>query len=108
MFAAELTKIKESEAKAEELQKKAKADYKQALEDARARAEQIVEDAENRARDVYDSLLSEGQKISDEQYDLFLASTQKECQAMVDKAANNEIKAVDLIAERIVRASVNR
>ncbi len=102
VFATELTKIKECEAKADQLQKKARADSKQILETAKAKADQIAEEAENRAKDRYDSLLAEGEKISQEQYDLFLNSMRSQCEAMVDKAKNNETSAIDLIAERIV------
>lgn len=97
-----MTKIKECEAKADQLQKKARADSKQILETAKAKADQIAEEAENRAKDRYDSLLAEGEKISQEQYDLFLNSMRSQCEAMVDKAKNNETSAIDLIAERIV------
>lgn len=108
MFAEELTKIQESEAKAEQLQKQAKLDAKKALEDANAKAAQIADEAGNRAKDIYDSLLTEGQKISDQEYEEFLASTKEQCLVMAAQAQKNENKAVNLIAERIVNASVNR
>lgn len=107
MFVEELTKIKESENYADELQRKAKADSKQALADARTKADKIATDAENRAKDTYDSLMKEGQAKADEQYHLFLEKTKEECNAMIENARNNENKAIELIAERIVRASVN-
>lgn len=108
MFAEELAKIKESEAQADALQKKAKTDAKQALADAKSRAEQLVEDAQARGREIYDALLKEGQDISDQQYNSFLEATRRECDAMVVKARSNEDKVITLIAERIVSASVNR
>ena len=107
MFVEELTKIKESENYADELQKKAKADSKQALAEARAKADQIALDAENRAKDTYDSLMKEGQAKSDEKYHSFLEKTKNECNIMIENARNNESKAIELIAERIVRSSVN-
>lgn len=107
VFVEELTKIKESENYADELQRKAKADSKQALADARTKADEIALDAENRAKDTYDSLMKEGQARSDEQYDSFLAKTKEECKAMIENAKDNENKAIELIAERIVRLSVN-
>ncbi len=102
MFATELTKIKECEARADELQRKARADSKQMLEAARAKADQIVEDAENRAKDMYDSLLAEGEENSQQQYDLFLDSMKDQCKAMAEAAKEKEISAIELIAERIV------
>ena len=107
VFVEELTKIKESENYADELQRKAKADSKQALAEARTKADKIATDAENRAKDIYDSLMKEGQAKSDEQYRLFLEKTKNECEAMIEKARNNENKAIEFIAERIVRSSVN-
>lgn len=107
MFAEELAKIKEAEAKADELQKKAKIESRQALAAAGVKADQIVENAENRAKEMYDSMLAEGEKISRQQYDLFLDETEKQCRDMAEKAAAGENKAVDLIAERIVSGSVN-
>lgn len=107
MFVEELTKIQESEAYAEELQKRARLDSKQTLEEARSKAAAIIEAAETRGREICDSLLNEGQKISDEQYALSLEETRKECEVQISKAKANEAKAVKLIAERIVRASVN-
>lgn len=107
VFVEELTKIKESENKADQLQKKAKNDSKQTLDNARMRADQVIEEAENLAKDEYDSLLKEGHSKSDEEYDAFLAETKKNCTQMIEKAKNNENKAVELIAERIVKASVN-
>ena len=57
--------------------------------------------------DIYDSLLKEGQAKSDEQYHSFLEKTKNECNIMIENARNNESKAIELIAERIVRSSVN-
>lgn len=107
VFVEELTKIKESENKADQLQKKAKTDSKQALEDARNKADQIVEEAQNLAKETYGSLVKEGQAKSDEEYNLFLEKTKNECEQMIEKAKGNENKAVELIAERIVKSSVN-
>lgn len=107
MFVEELTLIKESENKADELQKKAKIDSKQALEAARVQAGQVVEEAQNRAKDIYGKLISEGQAASDEEYEAYLEKTRTSCAEMAEKARANEPRAVELIAERIVEASVN-
>lgn len=107
MFVEELTKIRESESYADELQKKAKLDAKQALAEARTQADRIVEEAENRAGEIYDALISEGQTESDEQYALFLEKKRAECAAMIERARKNESRAVASIAERIVRLSGN-
>lgn len=107
MFVEELTKIRESEARAEEIQKKAKLDSKQTIEAAESKAAKILEEAEARGREACNSLIREGQEIADEQYALTLEKTKEECKALIEKARNNEIKTVGFIAERIVRASVN-
>lgn len=107
VFATELTMIKESEARADELQKQAKADAKEALRKAEEKADQIVMDAENRAKTMYDSLLAEGETLAQKQYDLFLKEAKGQCEAMVNKAKANQNRAIDLIVERIVSASVN-
>lgn len=108
MFAEELAKIKDSEAKADELQREAKVSSKRMVEEAEAKANQIIEDAAGHAKDVYDALLAEGESQSNDAYDLFLTSTRSRCQEMIQKAENNKTKAINLIAERIVRSSVNR
>lgn len=108
MFAEELVKIKESEEKADELLRKAKAEARQALENANAKAEEMIEAAGATAREIADSLLKEGKEISDEQYHSFLAEAREDCRAMTERAGKNEEAAVDLIAERIVSRSVNR
>lgn len=107
MFVEELTKIKESENRADELQKKARTESKQILENAKAQSKKIIEGAEARARDIYESLVEAGQKESDEQYNLFLKKTEDECVQMIEKARDNEEKAVEIIVERIVGSSVN-
>lgn len=107
MFVEEMTRIKESETYADELQKKAKLNSKQVLDGARAQAVKIIGDAETRGKEIFDRLIREGQNISDEQYASALEKTGRECADMIEKAKANEKKTVDLIAERIVRNSVN-
>ncbi|MGN0658676.1 MAG: hypothetical protein ACI4LA_03635 [Emergencia sp.] len=107
MFADELTKVKESENRAEEILKKAKLDSRQALENARTEAARIVEDAKNRGKETYDSYIRDGQSESDAQYEAYMAKTREECAAMIENARKKQQNATDYIAERIVRASVN-
>lgn len=107
MFAEELTKIRECESKADELQKKARADARQAVAEAKAKAEQILSDAGISAKETLDSLIREGQTISDGHYDQYLTAVRQECSVMIENARKNQADAVNLIAERIVRASVN-
>lgn len=108
MFAEELAKIKESEEKAEQLQKAAKTQAKQALAEAKSKAEHKLEEAEKKAQEIKDALHGEGQDISDEQYRAFMAQTEKDCADMIAKGQENADKAVQFIAERIVSTSVNR
>lgn len=107
MFVEELIRIKESESKADILQKNARVQSKQVLGDARNKAIEVVEDAETAAKTTYDSLLKEGQSISDEQYDSYIQKVKEDCRQMIVEAKKNEEKAIELIAERIVSASVN-
>ncbi len=108
MFVEEITRIKESEAKAEEIQKNAKLESKQSLQAAKVRAQQIIDDADAKAKEIYDTLIKEGQAEADRQYSQFLEDTHKECETLIAKAKDNEDKAVELIAERIVRNSVDK
>lgn len=107
MFVEELTKIKESETYADELQKKARLDSKQTIEAANVKAARLIEEAEAKGKDAFDLCIREGQAIADEQYALALEKTKDECKALIEKARENESKAVNFIAERIVRGSVN-
>ncbi|MCQ2547679.1 MAG: hypothetical protein MJ145_01585 [Clostridia bacterium] len=107
MFVEELTKIKECETSADELQKQAKLDAAKLVDDAKLEAAHIVEEAELEAKTVYDKLVAEGTEISDKNYEDFLAKTREECKAMeVDFEAKKQ-GAIDLIVERIVNSSVN-
>ncbi|MDO5303523.1 MAG: hypothetical protein Q4E84_06435 [Clostridia bacterium] len=107
MFAEELTKVKESETYADELQKKANVDSKQSIADAKTKAEKMLSDARIKAKDIYDTLIKEGQEISDQQYNAFLEDKKKDCADVISRARKNEESAIALIAERIVRDSVN-
>lgn len=107
MFVKELTRIKESESEADRLQKEAKIQSKQILGNAQDKANELIEKAEENAKTTYDSLLREGQSVSDEQYATCIENIKAECQQMIAAAKKNEGKAVNLIAERIVSASVN-
>ena len=108
MFVEEITRIRESEAKAEELQKNAKLESRKSLSDARAQADRIVEDAEMKAKEIYDTYIQEGQNEAEKQYEQSLRETHEKCQMLIAKAKDNEDKAVELIAERIVRNSVDQ
>ncbi len=107
MFAEELTKIKDSEAQAEQILKQAKLDAKKSLAEAAQKAEQIIEDAKTRSRACEDSLIAEGETIAGSQYDEALADFKKQCQQMEAQAESREKRAVELIIERI-ESGVNR
>lgn len=77
------------------------------MEEARTKAAKLIETAEAQGKEKFDALIAEGQKISDEQYALSLDQTKQKCAAMIEKAKVNEQKAIKMIAERIVRDSVN-
>ena len=108
MFVEEITRIRESEAKADELQKNAKLESKKSLSDAKAQAARMVEEAELKAKEIYDTYIQEGQDEAERQYEQFLKDTHAECDDLIAKAKDNEDKAVELIAERIVRNSVDQ
>ena len=108
MFIEELTRIQEVEAKTEQMLKEAKASSKRNLEDAKTHAAKILADAEGKAKDIYDALIREGEQTSADEYANFLSETENYCIAMVGQASAKKQQAVDLIAERIVSASVNR
>ncbi len=108
MFIDELTRIQETEAKADQMVRDARSGSKRTLEEARTQAQKILTDAEGRAKEIYDGFISEGEKISAKEYDEFMKKTQADSDAMIAKAAAKKQQAVDLIAERIVNTSVNR
>ena len=107
MFVEEITRIRNSEAKADEIYKDSKADAKKILRDAKSEADKLIADAEVKAKDIYDGFVHEGQEEADREYDKFLADKKNESAELIKKARNNEDKAVELIAERIVRDSVD-
>ncbi len=108
LFIDELTRIQETEAKADQMVRDARSGSKRTLEEARTQAQKILTDAEGRAKEIYDGFISEGEKISAKEYDEFMKKTQADSDAMIAKAAAKKQQAVDLIAERIVNTSVNR
>ena len=108
MFVEEITRIRESEAQAEELQKNAKLESKKSLSDAKTQADRIVEEAELKAKEIYDTYIQEGQEEAEKQFEQFIKETHEKCDALIAKAKDNEDKAVELIAERIVRNSVDQ
>jgi len=107
VFVDELTKIKESEDKAEEIRKEAKVDSKKKLEEAHAQAADILEKAEAEAKTIHDSLVKEGTEKSEAEYAAYLSKTEEDCKRMAEAAAAREEKAIALIKERIVRAGVD-
>lgn len=107
MFAEELTKIRESEAQAEQILRQAKLDAKRSLAEAAQKAEQIIEDAKNRSRTREDTLIAEGESIAASQYEETLAHCRQQCQELTAQAASRENRAIELIRERI-ESGVNR
>ena len=108
MFIEELTKIQETEAKADQMIRDARAGSKRTLEEARTQAQKILTDAEGEAKEIYEGFISEGEKISAKEYEDFMKKTQADSDAMIERANAKKQQAVDLIAERIVNTSVNR
>ncbi|WP_425755323.1 hypothetical protein ACPW7J_12020 [Ihubacter sp. rT4E-8] len=107
MFVEELTKIRDSEAKADEILKKAKLDAKQSLEAARSEAVKLTDEARAKGKSIYDALVAEGEAEADRQYETFLEKTRDDCRVMKESAKKREDKVIDYIAERIVGASVD-
>lgn len=108
MFVEELAKIRESEAKADEIQKAAKLKSRQSLRDARSEAAGLIEEAEFKAKEIYDGLIKEGQEEADAEYEGFMKDARKQCGILTKKARENEDRAVGLIKERIVGSGVDR
>ena len=108
MFVDELSKIRDCEERADQLKKSARIESRRNLEDARNRAAIIIEEAESKARDIYGSLIAEGDKQSDQEYASYLEQTEVDSNQLMDQAEARKKQAVDLIAERIVKASVDR
>ena len=108
MFIDELTRIRETEERADQMIRDARTGSKRTLEDARSQAQKILTDAEGKAKEIYDSFIAEGEKKSAKEYADFLKQTEADSDAMIAKAAEKKQQAVDLIAERIVNTSVNR
>ena len=74
MLDAEITRIRECESKADELQRKAKNESKRILDDARTEAERIIKDAEDNARKIHDRLVDEGRIEASAAYDSYMDS----------------------------------
>ncbi len=102
MFVDELNKIKDSEAKAEKMQKDALAASRKNIEDAKTRAAKIIDEANDQASEIYRGLIAEGDKTSDKEYDSYLQQTEKDSGRMVESADDRKQKAIDLIAARII------
>ena len=107
MLDAEITRIRECESKADELQRKAKNESKRILDDARMEAERIIKDAEDNARKIHDRLVDEGRIEASAAYDSYMDSIRQECVALADQAKQSEDEAIEMIAERIVGRSVD-
>ena len=107
MLAEELKRINESEAEADELQQRAKAESKDIIDEARIKAEKTLRDAENHAKDIYDRLIGEGAAEASAGYDSYMESIRHDCRVLADRAKEREEDTIAMIAERIVRRSVD-
>ena len=97
MLDAEITRIRECESKADELQRKAKNESKRILDDARMEAERIIKDAEDNARKIHDRLVDEGRIEASAAYDSYMDSIRQECVALADQAKQSEDEAIEMI-----------
>ena len=106
MFAEELKKIRESETYAEELQKSAKIEAESLIAEAESQARQIIAEAKTLAKEKVDSLMAEGQKTAQAEYDAAITATEKQCADLADAMKDKQPEMVKLIVER-VKSSVN-
>jgi vacuolar-type H+-ATPase subunit H len=102
LFLDELNKINESESRAEQMQKDARAEAKKILEDARAEAAGIIARARSRAETIRRECIEEGENTSAGQYEAYMKEAEAADMRMLERARANKEKAIDWIAERIV------
>ena len=102
MFIDELNKINESESKAEQMQKDARAEAKKILEDAKTEASGIIARARSKAETIRRECIAEGENTSISQYEAYMKEAEASDMLILEQARANKEKAIDWIAERIV------
>ncbi len=106
IFSRELKLIRETEIRADESLKKAKADAGVLIERAEEEALRMTEKAEEEAESVYRSLVEKGAQEAKEKYDAAIEEAVRQQALIARRAEPNIEKGAAIAAERIVKVNV--
>ena len=107
MFYKELDSIRAVEDKADEIIQNANADAKKTVADSKAQADRIIEDGKARGDAIIAQYIKEGRIIADRNYEDRMKEANQEAVQIERSAYKNKKEAINIIAERIVKSSVN-
>ncbi|NCB42763.1 MAG: hypothetical protein EOM59_09105 [Clostridia bacterium] len=102
MAIEKVLEIKEVEAEAKEIRRKASEEAKQLMEKARQEVLDAVISAESDAGELYRQKLEKAESEASIIYDSIILDAEKDCELLVSRAERNKNKAVASIVERIV------
>lgn len=98
----QVVEIKEVEAKAQDIRRKAAEEAKKLLEDARQEVVTVTNNAEAEAGKLYKEKLAKAESEANIIYDSIILNAEKDCELIVARAEKNKKNAVSIIRERIV------
>ena len=107
MFYKELDSIRAVEDKADEIVRIANTDAKKKVSESKAEADRIIEDGKARGEAIIAQYVKEGRIIADRNYEDRMKAAKNEAIQIERSAYKNKKDAVRIIAERIVKSSVN-
>lgn len=107
MFYKELDSIKASEDEAESIVREAQERSKEIIAEGKKKAEEAILKAEREAIEAKRSAATEGKAIAKYNYDNSIDAANKKAREMEAEAKKNMKKAAEVIAERIVKKSVD-
>ena len=107
MFIEELRLVKNSEKDAEQIKVDGKKHGTKLKNQATSKAFLLVEEAEKEGVRITKQLIAQGELEAIKQYDKHMDNERIKSKELINQARGRKDEAISLIAERIVRASVN-